>query len=440
MAKPRPPDIVFSLAKTLHELLRRALREQPYCEDRIAMGLLAILSSRRFREALLFRDFSRYPDDLWLDSAPGRARPIYLPAQVYLTLVLCRRLTLANNLLAKPTNMHLLLKVLANHGAAVEGWPLAEVRRAPREDSTAIQSLPGSCSAVARVLEDLVRGLGEGYGAISASRRAEYGPPWLVLPDWAAELPEELTLWQTLAALPVPLERDLDQASFQQLLRVLQALNERYGLLRSCGLDPEVWFDAEGLSINQLKELKALRKKATERWHETDGQRTVEWAYEQAFRGLMGTRKTLAGAASFTDFAFGEIGQEMLHGGPRSLSESLSETDDGLDLGDTIAAPDPDLGYTTPELGADQISNMAYVIEHCPSMRREPALAWFARAALIDERPIHGTDGILADTEFRRLVGVSGRYLGADDKTLLTAIESDLVHAFHDGLAPLDDA
>lgn len=491
MSPPKPPPIpiiVLRLAAALHRLLQQALSGPRYREERVAVGLLAILSREPFRSELLFCDFDQDRESLWLrpvgegadagdpgadvgadvgaDPVAGSGRPgagawVFKPAQEYLTLVLCRRLTLANLVMDGPTNMHLLLRLLVAHGPAVQGWPAARVARAPEPPTSAPP--PDFFKHCAKTLANQVRRLGMRYGPISRARRAAHGPIRLCLPNCAAELAEELTLWDCLAVAPVPLARDLDDGLLHGLTRVLESLNKRYGLLRSCGLDPGQWSADEGLSVKRLQGLQDLRQAAdwllgSLAWRRPDclkGLRqaaeallardpagrplTREEAFAQAFRVLQTDGKPCAGFAAWEDFAASTVGERMIHRGPRSLDEALPGGADGgtFTLVEQLAAPewdqdpDPETGLmlTGPEAQLDRQSDLAYVLEHCPGIRNNPVLDWFVRATLFDGRLIHGAGGVLDDPGFRRLVDATARYPATDDEALLSALERDLNEA-----------
>jgi len=470
MPPPRP-TIVFRLAAALHRLLQQALSDPRDLEKRVAVGLLVILSREPFRSELLFCDFDQDRESLWLrpvgegadpedpdadpdaDAAAGPARAgagawVFKPAQEYLTLVLCRRLTLANNLMERPTNMHLLLRHLVAHGPAAQGWPAARVARLPGPPSSVPP--PDFFEQCAKTLEKQVHRLGTRYGPISRERRAVHGPIWLSLPDCAAELAEELTLWDCLAATPVPPARDLDDDLRDGLSRVLESLNKRYGLLRSCGLDPAQWpedgapgdaGDEADLSVARLRQFQALRRAAEALLARDPAGRplTREEAFAQAFRVLQTDGKPCAGFATWKDFATSTVGERMIHRGPRSLDEALPGGADGgtFTLVEQLAAPewdqdpDPETGLmlTGPEAQLDRQSDLAYVLEHCPGIRNNPVLDWFVRATLFDGRLIHGAGGVLDDPGFRRLVDATARYPATDDEALLSALERDLNEA-----------
>lgn len=457
------PMIVFRLANALHGLLQTELFQARYQENRLAVGLLLTLSREPFRSELLFRDYSLKEEELWLIPAreapkaggendrgadsednedPGAAEKpgqspqsarIFRPALVYLSLVLSRRLALANNRLDQPTNMHVLFGSLAAHGAAEAGWSEVKVTRAKRPIVSLASSSSERIGRVWSVLKKQIARLGTGYGPVSARRRAKYGPFWLILSDVAAEMAEELSLWDCLAPLPVPLACDLNEASRDQLCRVLESLNERYALLRSCGLDPEQWYDDAELSVSGLRDLQTLRKAVNARLAAPpDGSQatTPERAYADAFECIRTDTHRPAGFATFEDFAESAVGQEMIHGCLVLLSTPLHmEGDDDLLLVSNLPAPVPESSATWPEHQVDRETALRFVIGQCPGIRDNPVLAWFVDATLINGRSIHGGDGVLADAEFRRLLDDSRRYPTTDDDRLLTQLERDLSEA-----------
>jgi hypothetical protein len=446
------PTILFKLASELHRLLQVELSCARYRENRLAAALLLTLSRPFFRRELLFRDFDLDEADLWLlpagmDAAgeehreddprlavqdTGSAQRVFKPALVYFTQVLGRRLTLANNLGEKPTNMHLLLGELAAHGPQRQGWPSVQVKREPRAPSRGRKE--PLFAHVARTLSEQIRRLGTAYGAISARRRAAHGPIWLSLPDCSAEVAEELTLWDCLAAQPTPIERSLDEASRIRLARVLESLNERYGLLRGCGLDPELWNDDQGLSIARLRSLQGLRRRArrllgepAEGWSEQSATSRIHAAYARVFAELQDGGRPVAGFDDFDDFARSEVGEQMLHRGRLSLNEPLP-----LENGDPQSRP-PDTHALIEREDA-----FLDLFERCPRIRRDRVLDYFLRETLIGARNIHGNGGLLQDAAFRRLVDASSRYAGAGDEALLNQLERDLAEAIRHckGLAP----
>ncbi len=142
----------------------------------------------------------------------------------------------------------------------------------------------------------LCKGLGDDYSPESVRRREQYGPLWLIRSPCVAEVPEELSLFEIAEALPVPLDaRFTADADLQRLIvRVMDALNERYMLLRGCGLNPMFWHERDEPSIARLRDLKRLRQDADELLRFGIETSNVD-AYQRTFNELKGGAKSFAG-------------------------------------------------------------------------------------------------------------------------------------------------
>lgn len=93
--------------------------------------------------------------------------------------------------------------------------------------------------------------------AMPAARLA-HGPPYLMAGGGAAELPEQMSLWQAICAAPRRL-RILDPQRFRrfesQVVDAVVEANTRYGRLVGLGLAPTQWDD---LATNSLKAISAF--------------------------------------------------------------------------------------------------------------------------------------------------------------------------------------
>jgi hypothetical protein len=232
---------------------------------------------------------------------------------------------------------------------------------------------------------------------------------WLVRGDCCAEVPEEMALFEVLEALPLPLMPDFaeDPELQRMLVRVLDALNERYTLLRSCGLDPELWHDRDEPSIARLREMKQLRKPAEEMMRLGIEDDNVD-AYRRAFNQLKGREKQLAGCATFDEFATTEHGMAMLRYASLSLDDLIATDGDGEEWvrHETLADPDAvDVEEAvTRRRAAGQWAQL--LIDDRPDWF-DPLMAYFFREVIGNERTIHGAPGdpgVLRDEEFRGLI------------------------------------
>jgi hypothetical protein len=276
-----PPD--FKISRTLDRLafdlllILRDTLSNPQIDlrkkkdqDTLDVRLLALLSQPLYVRSLLWRDFRQDPADKWHPAgrtAEGREFRIYDEANNYLYRVLHRRLRLIQQLKEQPTNMHLLLQALCRFGPTGQGWAQATILRDPSRSKNLGDNALFRC--VAKALRQVRQHLRSDSSdrALLQRRRLEFGPLWLVVGDLAVEAPEELSLFEMLNAVPTPLPPAFaeDAEVQKRLRRVLEALNERYGLLRSCGLDPDSGLDCDDPSINVLKEIKELRQCAARR-------------------------------------------------------------------------------------------------------------------------------------------------------------------------------
>jgi hypothetical protein len=390
-------------------IFARVLTVAPLDRDRLHIAVLLTLSRKSYVDNLLYRDFRLDRESQWYSwTLPdgGEAR-IHEQSIVYLDKVLSRRPRLARRLRDEPGNMHLLLWRLCRHGPAKHGWRVTEIRRdltlSDRGDA------PDFVDHLAAELAAQRARLGDAYSDESKRRRQEYGPLWLIRGDCSAEVPEEMSLFEVLDALPLPLdEAFVEDTEVQRILvRVMDALNERYMLLRACGLNPEVWHDRDEPSIARLREMKQLRKPAEELLRlgiETDNAD----AYRRTFDGLKGREKQFAGCSSFDEFATTEHGQAMLRFVPLSLDDRIGDHDEGEERARHETLADPDARDVeedvTRRLAAGQWVQL--LIDDrpdwfCPVMRH------FFLEVIGQGRPIHGGPGdrgVLNDPAFQRLV------------------------------------
>ena len=410
------------LAVDLLTVLGDCLITSPLDRDRLQLAVLITLSRTVYVGHLLFRDFRRDHDSQWYawTLPDGATVRIHEQAIVYLHQVLARRPRLARRLRHEPGNMHLLFGHLCRFGPPGQGWERAEIRR--DHELAAAGEDPGFLEPTALELAAQRTRLGGEYGEVSARRRDEYGPIWLVRGDCVAELPEEMSLFEVTDAAPVPLRAEFveDRALQRMLARVLDSLNERYMLLRASGLDPETWHDREEPSIARLRELKRLRKPAEERLRLGIEDDPVA-AYRAAFEELKDDAKPFAGMGSFEEFLQSEVGMAVLRFGTASLDEPLGAGDDeDVSRGDLLAdeaAADPERGTLDRAQAADWVQRL---IQDRPDLFDE-AMVYFFSEVLGAGRPIHpaaGDPGVLRDAPFRQLIARNPALADLDEADL----------------------
>ncbi len=347
--------------------------------DALHLRILLLLSRADYVNQLLFRDYGKTEAQVWHrmpsshSSMPqGTSRRIHDQAITYLFKVLSRALTLAQNRKDKPTNMHVLLQYLCRFGFP-PFWVEAQLKRDPK-----IRSSEGgerSFQRTAKIFELLIQKSSRSVSAIALRRRLEYGPYWLLANESSAEVPEEISLFDVLKAMPVPIDPVfVDDDNIQKVFaRILDALNERYMLLRACGLDPELWLDREGPSIAVLKDMAKLRR-CTEKKQQTEQEQNSKWGvvshFRFCFREFQGERKKFAGCKDFDEFASTEAGSIMLNQPPISLNMAAADLEGehaGHDSAETVAGTQQD---PSEEL-SNQIDIKAqcrYIVEKNPKL------------------------------------------------------------------------
>ena len=413
MAKPvrgfQLNTILDRLALDVLGIFGQCLIRAPLDRDRLHLAILLTLSRRAYVDALLYRDYRVDRDSQWYRwSLPdGGAARIHEQAIVYLHKVLARRPKLARRLRDEPGNMQLLLALLCRHGPARYGWQAAKIRRDQTREAQG--EAEDFLQPLALELAAQRARLGDDYSDDSKRRREQYGPMWLIRGECCAEVPEEMALFDVLEAAPLPLQEVFaeDPELQRMLVRVMDALNERYTLLRSCGLDPELWHDRDEPSIARLREMKQLRKPAEELMRLGIEDDNVN-AYRRAFTQLKGKEKQFAGCATFDEFATTEAGMAILRYASLSLDDMIGTDADGEEWArhETLADPDAvDVEESvTRRRAAGQWAQL--LIDDRPDWF-DPLMAYFFREVIGNERTIHGEPGdagVLRDEDFRRLI------------------------------------
>jgi hypothetical protein len=427
MAKPvrgfQINTILDRLALDMLGILEACLTRAPLDRDRLHLAILLTLSRRIYVEHLLYRDYRVDRESQWYSwTLPdGTEARIHEQGIVYLHKVLARRPKLARRLREEPGNMHFLLCFLCRHGLAACGWRMVAIRR--DRQLSACGEAPDFVGHLALELAAQRARLGDDYSDDSKRRRSEYGPIWLIRGDCSAELPEEMSLFDVIEAAPVPLDRAFaEDAEMQRILvRVLDALNERYMLLRACGLDPEVWHDRDEPSIGRLREMKQLRKPAEELMR-TGIEDDNIGAYRRAFVDLQGREPQFAGCAGFDEFATSEAGMAMLRYASLSLDEPIATDDDGEEWARHETIADPDAEDVEESVMRRRAAGrwVELLLADRPDWF-DPLMHHFFTQVLGRGRPLHpgpGDHGVLSDPELRALIDSYPELTVLDEGTL----------------------
>lgn len=386
--------LVYDLLRTLRDTLSDPkvdlLRNQDDV-DVLEFRILALLSQPLYVKHLLWRDYHVPAAEKWHRIRTPRKDEVRIHDEAinYLYKVLRRRLGLAQNLKERLPSMHQLLQAGCRLGSAEWGWPNATIKRdpglSPRHPDAVpfqrtVEALERQCREWAR--EQAHQGADADTGIV-ARRRAQFGPPWLIVADCVAEIIAELSLFHdVLRALPTPLPAEFaEDAEFQKHFQaVVQSLNERYGLLRSCGLGPQMWFDSEALSVNVLEDIKKLRRGVTERREaQPDEKRPI--AYETCFNALKGENARFAGCKTFGEFVETEVGNLLVWGGHAPLlSDEPTPGGRESENGDESGV---DRDYDPDALEIEPTREEAdRYIARCPELARDALMKAVVRVAL----------------------------------------------------------
>lgn len=286
----KPSTIIYRFCQQVNAIFNTQFVSSMFDDERTWLALIEILSHPSYVEHLLFRNYGDSNNYEFICIAGKRYHP---EAWTYVTEVLMRKLTLANKLEDKPTSTHDLL-VFYFRSSLDQRWHVSTVKRALHAQTAQRDVF---FQPIATILQEQCRKLGNQYGEISKRRRLQFGAFWLVTGENRVELAEEMALPDVLQALPLPLAAQ--PVVPQGLLRLIETLNERYGLLRSCGLPPQHWLNRNDLSMAQLKQLKTFQQMFRQQL-ESGVERDT--ALRVCFENLKVDENTFIGFSRFEDF------------------------------------------------------------------------------------------------------------------------------------------
>lgn len=441
----RPPEIITHFARRLSHILAEHLagpeqgnKRHPF-KDRFALKLMLSLSQARlYREELLFRDYSQQPDELWVDYVlpGGGIQKLHTESIFYVGLVLGKPLQLVAKHKSLPTNLHLLLLMLCRYSLDTH-WLRTWVKR-KHEPATDIHE--AFFNPVAKLLKGLCQRL-KTVPPLVQTYQQRYGALYLTAGQNRAEIPAEISLLDVVEVVPSPLNAAIKLLPvwYPSLVeRILLSLNEAYGLLRSCGLPPQEFWDE--LSIVKLRELKQLKTLA-EPYLESRVKISRYDAFEQAFSTLQDKKSAanaqdqaepnkpgkIAGFDRFLEFAGSKVGARMLQIFPDSL---------GHGDGEEPPIPDP---QAPPENNSEALRQAlsAFLEAHIGSF--SPLVKYYYEQAVIAQRPPNGAGSFLHDAGFRKRVAADKKFATLDDDQLQTQLFQTLAailkkHHFQDWL------
>jgi hypothetical protein len=302
------------------------------------------------------------------------------------------------------------------HSALHPDWKSAQTFR--HADNQAANQNRLYFSDCARKLTDYRSSLDSSFGEISHRRRKQYGPFWLVVGDCKVELPEEFSLFEVFNALPLALDPAFFNDSLLQkyLIRVLDSLNERYKLLRSAGLSPQIWLERTNPSIAVLRDLKQLRTDS-DIYLKSGQANTVISAFRMAFGAKISVeqRKKIAGCLNFDEYAQTEYGQSMLKYSALSLDQSNPDnSEEQLSLYEALPGSDFEEEMMQSKVAklVDDFDWVQYLIDSRPELFDEIMILFFQQAIGMDH-PLEGVSvdqPLFKNKQFQKLINTDLRY------------------------------
>lgn len=412
-------SISDKLALELIFIIKEHLCGNDYSREQFELQILLTLSKNLYVNKLLFRDLSLPASETM--HVIGNER-IHDQAITYLYQVLARRLRLARNLIDKPSNMHCLFAELCRF----QTWQaeFADIRLLRSKTLTTTPATDATLSAMQERLQQQRQRLADSYDEESRRRRAQFGPIFICFGTQVIELPEEMSLFDVMHAVPKQLDPAFATTTTVRnlLIRVVKSLNERYMLLRSCGLDPQQWLESEELSISNLRDMKQLKKLAESLLRSGTAKSALS-AYRQAFMLLQGQQKKLAGSRNFNDFALSKHGSQLMNLFIMPVATSV--------VGDSPPSP------SNFDIVKDNTHLEDNVIVELDSRRRirtfltqnhhdiDAVMKTVFAEIIIGNRSLFhdiNNDPLLHSSEFRKLLDSSPDYRGLDDTALMQKI------------------
>lgn len=445
----RPPDIITYLSAQLGHILaeyltnpdveiidsakNKLLKNNRELDERLYVKILLTLSNpkNKYMDQLLFKDYQLEYDDLWTNFVLGnnQSKRIYSESMTYVQDLMLKPLKVIAKHGSSPTNMHHLFAMLCKFSLDKK-WIDAYIKRS-KEPAPDINE--AFFNQIAIQLKELCKTETNGLSAISKKIRDDHGILYLTTNINRAETPEELSLLKVFNVVPKPLNTSIKNPDYFSLLEsILLSLNERYGLLRACGLPPNDFQYDANLSIGKLRELKKLRQVA-EGYLTTRLMKNRKDAYQQAFTDLLNNKHTeklkktetltkeinIAGFKNFFEFEGDKVGFRML----LTPIEPFN-TVDPIGITDPLGPIDTDIIDDTLDSEILKISYEDFLKKYSSSF--SPITQYVYVQVLIEERPLNGADSVLNDREFRQLLATDIEFANLDTKQLLKALEKQL--------------
>jgi hypothetical protein len=404
----QPPRIITNFSIELSRILSDYL-SNPEIEDkriplkdRLAIKLMLTLNKQVYRDKLLFRDFSKNPSDLFEKyvTSNGSIKKLHIESIYYTQDVLAKRLTIVSKHKSLPSNLHLLLLMLFRYSED-DKWLKTRIKR--KKTHTCINDL--YFKRTANILKRQCNQL-KCVGSVSKTYREKYGIFHFISGNNSTELVEEISLFDVVEVIPTPLKKSLTKFPrwYAPLLeRIVLSLNEKYALLRSCGLPPDLWHDE--LSVSKLRALKQLKKMA-DSYKKSAQKNDVYSVYQQAFLTLLNEKTKVAGFEDFISFSHSSVGRALLKMETVSID---GENENSYSLTDTYSEADNNSNEMEAALKTLLVDNRSSF---------SAVSAYFFEQVLILQRPLYSESGVFNDTEFCNALKSDSAYSNLEGEKL----------------------
>lgn len=366
---------------------------------------------------LLFRDFQNQEESQYEQLPCLKFGTVFIHQEAvrYVSeVLLLRPLQLARKIGDEPTNMHLLLKTLCRISQADGHWSDTDIARS----HTAITRTAAWFDKLAKKLQIHHEQQGDNISTTAFNRREKSGSYWLTAGECSEKISEELSLQNVLEMTPVPLKPGFsNNPEFSAILKsTIDSLNMRYRCLRSAGLPPEDWLQKDKPSIEELKKLARLRKRAasSQEWIDYNIEAAFEKAFYEELEAIKSKRQgknieadsKIAGFADFYEFKNSSIGDVFIHRNMNRM-HSLNELLDA-DMGD-FDLEDTDMDTA---LSVESSLGINTLLEEAGTrLSEKPVLVEFFHQVLLADRVLFGINGLLEDKYFLDLLINEPKYV-----------------------------
>lgn len=424
-------------------------------KDRLAVKLILTLNKPFYRYQLLFRDYSLSSDEMFLefpippsfkdealgcmqrqqrsgsknkktvelsefldpiedveeeealDSESRQVYRVHTESIFYTQEVLGSRLTIVSHMKSLPNNLHRLLEQLCRHSLN-KNWSNTIIER--RKNSVT-ENCASFFKDTANKLKNQVKN-NHKVSSVSETYRTQYGAFQLTACDNSAVVPEEISLFDVVEALPVPLKPEFLQHKpdwFAPLVeRIVISLNDKYGLLRSCGLAPELWH--KRLSSGKLRDLKQL-KKGVDKILESESSLSMFEAYRMFFLEMKKEQSKIAGFKDFDEFRTSELGTTLLkENRPLSFNQASKSDQNSRNFEEIISSST----YIPSEMQMALFELLSTNKNYFT-----PLTAYFFEQTVI---LMHSPKEIIKKDKFKALLAEAAKFSALSDQDLITAL------------------